>query len=136
MASKSSTLIVDLLVLCLLLLFQSDFGGSDLAQDRAECANKLVRLSGCLTYVSGEAKTPTLDCCDGFKDVLEKSDKCICLLIKDRNDPNLGLTINATLAVMLPSICHVPANITKCIGEYLFCFIYKTFYPYCDLIFI
>ncbi|XP_028765911.1 protein YLS3 [Neltuma alba] len=117
MASKSSTTtIMDLgFVLCFLLLL-AGFGGSDLAQDRAECADKLVGLSGCLSYVSGEAKAPTIDCCNGFKDVLEKSKKCICLLIKDRNDPNLGLKINATLAVKLPSLCHAPANITECVN--------------------
>ncbi|KAI9084453.1 hypothetical protein K1719_033643 [Acacia pycnantha] len=114
-SSKNSTPILYLgLVLCLLLL-QAGFGGSDLAQDRAECADKLVGLTGCLSYVSGQAKAPTLDCCNGFKDVLDKSNKCICILIKDRDDPNLGLKINATLAVKLPSICHAPFNITKCI---------------------
>ncbi|KAL2954948.1 hypothetical protein AAZX31_18G000900 [Glycine max] len=42
--------------------------------------------------------------------VLEKSKKCICILIKDRDDPNLGIKINATLAIQLPTACHAPAN--------------------------
>ncbi|KDP44350.1 hypothetical protein JCGZ_19217 [Jatropha curcas] len=88
---------------------------SDIAQERAECANQLVGLAPCLPYVGGTAKAPTLDCCTGLKQVLEKSKKCLCILIKDRDDPSLGLKINATLAATLPSACHAPANITQCI---------------------
>ncbi|KAM2697924.1 hypothetical protein EV1_036987 [Malus domestica] len=44
-----------------------------------------------------------------------KSKKCLCVLSKDRNDPNLGLKINATLALNLPSSCHVPINISRCV---------------------
>ncbi|XP_054820574.1 non-specific lipid transfer protein GPI-anchored 6-like isoform X2 [Prosopis cineraria] len=116
--SSRTTTTIDLgLVLCLLVLvLLAGFGGSDLAQDRAECTDKLVSLTSCLSYVNGEAKAPTLDCCNGFKDVVERSNKCICILLKDRDDPNLGIKINATLAVKLPSICHAPTNITDCIN--------------------
>ncbi|KAI6685584.1 hypothetical protein NL676_031497 [Syzygium grande] len=88
---------------------------SDLAQDRAECADQLAGLAGCLPYVGGDAKSPTIDCCTGLKAVLDKSKKCLCILIKDRDDPNLGLKINATLALGLPTACHSPANITQCV---------------------
>ncbi|KAF8041096.1 hypothetical protein BT93_B3117 [Corymbia citriodora subsp. variegata] len=90
-------------------------GRSDLNQDRAECADQLVGLANCLPYVGGDAKSPTIDCCTGLKAVLQKSKKCLCILIKDRDDPNLGLKINATLALGLPSACHAPANITQCV---------------------
>ncbi|XP_010534886.1 PREDICTED: protein YLS3-like [Tarenaya hassleriana] len=90
-------------------------GNSDLAQDRAECSEQLVGLATCLPYVGGDAKVPTKDCCAGFKAVIDKSKKCICILIKDRDDPELGLKINATLAVHLPTVCHQPApNISDC----------------------
>ncbi|KAJ8770112.1 hypothetical protein K2173_011207 [Erythroxylum novogranatense] len=88
---------------------------SDVKQDRAECADKLVSLYTCITYVSGQAKAPTMDCCNGLKQVLDKSKKCLCILIRDRDDPSLGLKINGTLAATLPSICHASANVTKCI---------------------
>ncbi|KAJ4972360.1 hypothetical protein NE237_005459 [Protea cynaroides] len=87
---------------------------SDIAKDREECANQLVGLATCLPYVSGTAKEPTLDCCTGLKQVLDKNKKCLCILIKDRNDPSLGLKINATLAMSLPDTCHSPVNISKC----------------------
>lgn len=90
-----------------------------LDEDRAECTDKLVGLVTCLPYVGGDAKTPTVDCCTGLKEVVKSSNKCLCVLIKDRDDPNLGIKLNSSLALNLPNACHVPTNITKCIGTYL-----------------
>lgn len=87
---------------------------SDLAKDREECADQLVGLATCLPYVGGDAKAPTIDCCTGLKQVLSRSKKCLCILVKDRDDPNLGLKINATLALGLPAACHSPANVSDC----------------------
>ncbi|KVI09457.1 protein YLS3-like [Cynara cardunculus var. scolymus] len=86
----------------------------DFDQDKNKCADQLIGLATCLPYVSGQAKAPTMDCCSGLKPVLQKSKVCLCILIKDRDDPNLGLKINATLALGLPDSCHVPSNITEC----------------------
>ncbi|KAL1557456.1 non-specific lipid transfer protein GPI-anchored 14-like [Salvia divinorum] len=86
----------------------------DVDKDKEKCANDLVGLATCLPYVSGEAKSPPIDCCTGLKQVLQKSPQCICLLVKDRNDPSLGFKINATLALSLPTQCHAEANVTDC----------------------
>ncbi|XP_054807488.1 non-specific lipid transfer protein GPI-anchored 13-like [Prosopis cineraria] len=101
--------------LLLLLLLIPNFASSDLAKDKQDCAPQLTGLAPCLSYVGGQAKTPSIDCCTGLKQVMDNSKKCLCLLIKDRNEPDLGLTINASLAASLPSACHVPANISHCI---------------------
>nr|AFK48341.1 unknown [Lotus japonicus] len=108
---------MDLAYFCctLLLLFLVGFGSSDLAADIQDCGDKLVGLAGCRPYVGGDAKVPSIDCCSGLKVVLEQSKKCLCILIKDRDDPDLGFKMNATLAVHLPSACHAPANITQCV---------------------
>lgn len=87
---------------------------ADLKEDRQKCADKLVGLAGCIPYVGGDAKSPTTECCSGLKLVLQNSRECLCLLIKDRNDPNLGLKINATSALSLPQKCHAPANVSAC----------------------
>ncbi|XP_057785575.1 non-specific lipid transfer protein GPI-anchored 14-like [Salvia miltiorrhiza] len=105
---------VVLLSRVMLVLLLSVVGRCDVDKDKEKCANDLVGLATCLPYVSGEAKSPPVDCCTGLKQVLQKSPQCICLLVKDRNDPSLGLKINATLALSLPSHCHSPANITDC----------------------
>ncbi|XP_022731456.1 protein YLS3-like [Durio zibethinus] len=103
-------------LLRILLLILLGFATSDINQDKTECANQLVGLAPCLPYVGGEAKTPTIDCCSGLKQVLDKSKKCLCVLIKDRDDPRLGLNINATLAATLPSTCRAAVNMTDCIS--------------------
>ncbi|XVF19166.1 hypothetical protein REPUB_Repub11eG0086200 [Reevesia pubescens] len=112
MESKHETLNLSFILLLMLLGFAS----SDINQDKTECANQLVGLAPCLAYVGGEAETPTIDCCSGLKQVLDKSRKCLCVLIKDRDDPSLGLKINATLAATLPSTCRAPVNMTQCIS--------------------
>lgn len=104
-----------MLMLLVVVLLVVGFAKSDLSKDREECADKLIDLASCVPYVGGEAKTPTIDCCTGLKAVLDRSKKCLCILIKDRDDPNLGIKINATLAIQLPSACHSPANITQCV---------------------
>ncbi|KAK3443509.1 non-specific lipid transfer protein GPI-anchored 6 [Eucalyptus grandis] len=111
MESRNMVIVVPLSMLMLLLGLSS----SDLAQDRAECADQLVGLATCLPYVGGEARAPTLECCSGLKQVLQKSLKCLCILVRDRNDPSLGLKINTTLALSLPTSCHSPVNISQCI---------------------
>ncbi|XP_030478856.2 non-specific lipid transfer protein GPI-anchored 6 [Cannabis sativa] len=103
-------LYVVVVVLCLV-----GFGSSDFEQDKAECGDKLVGLATCLPFVGGESKNPTPDCCVGFKDVINKYSKCMCVLIRNKDNPNLGLKINTTLALRLPSDCHAPFNVSKCI---------------------
>ncbi|GMN64129.1 hypothetical protein TIFTF001_033208 [Ficus carica] len=90
------------------------FAIADPAKDREECQEQLVGLATCLPYVGGQAKAPTPDCCNGLKQVLKNNKKCLCVIIRDRNDPNLGLQINVTLALNLPSVCNAPANVSKC----------------------
>ncbi|XP_044479600.1 non-specific lipid transfer protein GPI-anchored 6-like [Mangifera indica] len=113
MAPKLATLVPLASILVLLLI---GFASSDVNQDKAECANQVVALASCLPYVGGDAKAPTADCCSGLKQLLQKSQKCLCLLIKDKDDPSLGLKINTTLAATLPSACHSPANVSDCIS--------------------
>lgn len=118
----SSLRLRSLLLVVLVVGVFNNFASADLEKDKEECTDQLVGLAPCLPYVGGEAKTPTIDCCSGLKQVLDKSMKCICILIKDRNDPNLGITINASLAVHLPSTCHTPTNISKCVGMFIILF--------------
>ncbi|EEF50235.1 lipid binding protein, putative [Ricinus communis] len=90
------------------------FAMADADKDKEECAEQLVGLATCLPYVGGNAKSPTPDCCTGLKEVLKNNKKCLCVVIKDRNDPDLGLKINVTLALGLPTVCHATANVSQC----------------------
>ncbi|KAI3809478.1 hypothetical protein L1987_25454 [Smallanthus sonchifolius] len=86
----------------------------DFDKDKKQCADTLVGLATCLPYVSNQAKAPTTDCCAKLKPVLDKNRVCLCILVKDRDEPGLGVKINATLALGLPDSCHLPSNITEC----------------------
>ncbi|RDX67855.1 Protein YLS3 [Mucuna pruriens] len=87
----------------------------DSSKDKEECTEQLAGLATCLPYVGGQAQAPTPDCCSGLKQVLKNNKKCLCVIIKDRNDPDLGgLQINVTLALNLPTACNAPVNVSKC----------------------
>ncbi|KAH6756035.1 Bifunctional inhibitor/lipid-transfer protein/seed storage 2S albumin superfamily protein [Perilla frutescens var. hirtella] len=96
----------------MLMLFA--FSSCDNSKDIQSCANSLTGLATCLPYVGGTAKSPTPDCCNGLKQVLKTNKTCLCVIIKDRNDPQFGLNINVTLALGLPDVCNAPANISEC----------------------
>ena len=81
---------------------------ADAAKDTKECAQQLVGLATCLQYIGGQSKAPTPDCCTGLKQVPKDNKKCLCDIIRDRNDLELGLQINVTFALGLPSVCHDP----------------------------
>ncbi|CAL0306428.1 unnamed protein product [Lupinus luteus] len=91
------------------------FASSNINQDKAECSNQLIGLAKCLPYVVDQVKSPTIDCCTDIKMVIDKSKKCLCILIKDHDDPSLGLKINVSLALNLPSACHTKTNLPQCV---------------------
>uniref|UniRef100_A0A0E0D8G7 Bifunctional inhibitor/plant lipid transfer protein/seed storage helical domain-containing protein n=1 Tax=Oryza meridionalis TaxID=40149 RepID=A0A0E0D8G7_9ORYZ len=88
----------------------------DFAADKAECADKLMALATCLTYVEEKAtaRAPTRDCCAGLGQVVAGSKKCLCVLVKDRDEPALGFRINVTRAMDLPSGCSITATFSDC----------------------
>ncbi|KAK4285584.1 hypothetical protein QN277_002264 [Acacia crassicarpa] len=87
----------------------------DSSKEKEECTEQVAGLATCLPYVGGQAKSPTPDCCTGLKQLLHNNSKCLCVIIKDRNDPDIGsLQINITLAISLPNVCNAPSNISKC----------------------
>ncbi|XP_073146551.1 non-specific lipid transfer protein GPI-anchored 14-like [Henckelia pumila] len=104
----SSIFLVSLMLILLRLAAADD------AKDREECREPLLGLAPCLLYVQGNAKAPTPDCCTGLKQVLKTNKKCLCVIVRDRNDPALDLKINVALALGLPQVCSAPANISKC----------------------
>ncbi|KAL2334688.1 hypothetical protein Fmac_015901 [Flemingia macrophylla] len=86
----------------------------DSAQEKQKCAEQLTGIATCLPYLGGDAKAPTAACCSGLIQAIETNKKCICVILKDRNDPDLGLKINITISVGLPSLCKAPDNLSQC----------------------
>ncbi|XP_014624275.1 non-specific lipid transfer protein GPI-anchored 14 [Glycine max] len=89
----------------------------DSAQDKQRCAESLTGVATCLPYLGADAKAPTADCCSGLTQAMKANKKCVCLILKDRDDPDLGLNINMTIAVGLPSLCKTPDNLSQCSGS-------------------
>lgn len=107
---------VVLMMMMMMLSSSIRVANGDASKDAAECSDQLAGMATCLPYVQGQARAPTPDCCGGLKQVLLTSKKCLCVIVKDGNDPQLGLNINVTLALTLPSICQAPANVSQCPG--------------------
>lgn len=82
--------------------------------DEKECAAELASLASCIPYVSGEAKKPVPQCCEDTKKVKQSKPKCLCVLIKESSDPSIGLPINTTLAIQMPSVCNIDAKVSDC----------------------
>jgi Probable lipid transfer len=107
------------LLALLALTFLVLVANSDFTADRAECTDQLMGLATCITFVEGDttAKNPTPDCCAGFKQVVGKGMKCVCILIKDHDQMELGIKINVSLALELPHKCSAPINVSECPGK-------------------
>ncbi|XP_014502042.1 protein YLS3 [Vigna radiata var. radiata] len=86
----------------------------DSAQEIQKCIETLSGVATCLPYLGGEAKAPTADCCSGIRQAMKSNKKCICVILKDRDDPDLGFKINITIAVGLFSLCKAPDNLSQC----------------------
>ncbi|KRH08967.1 hypothetical protein GLYMA_16G184600v4 [Glycine max] len=91
----SNVCLPHLLVLAITLVLVSHAMG-DSAQDKQRCAESLT------------------DCCSGLTQAMKTNKKCVCLILKDRDDPDLGLKTNMTIAVGLPSLCKTPDNLSQC----------------------
>lgn len=107
-----------MLVLATALMLIINHAMGDSAEEKQKCAAQLTGIATCLPYLGGNAKTPTTDCCGGLVQAIKDNKKCICLIIKDRDDPDLGLKIGITLALGLPSLCEAPDNFSQCPGKF------------------
>ncbi|KAH7849939.1 hypothetical protein Vadar_025325 [Vaccinium darrowii] len=83
-------------------------------QDEKDCADQLANLAACIPFVSGTAKKPTPQCCEDTQKVKSAKPKCLCVLIKESTDPSMGLPVNTTLALQMPSACNIDAKVSDC----------------------
>lgn len=89
-------------------------------EDDKECADEFTNLAACIPYVSGTAKKPNSECCEDTQKVKSANPKCLCVLIKESTDPSLGLPINTSLALQMPSACNIDAEVCDCPCNHLF----------------
>ncbi|CAI9100986.1 OLC1v1038186C1 [Oldenlandia corymbosa var. corymbosa] len=106
---------VRMMIIILVLMMIASNVSSDFAEDKKECQNQLLSISPCLPFLSEQSKFPTPICCINLGDKYDQKRRCLCMAVKDRNEPGFGIKVNATLALGLPSICRIPNNVTQCI---------------------
>ncbi|GFZ10024.1 hypothetical protein Acr_21g0006230 [Actinidia rufa] len=81
----------------------------------ADCTSLIYNMVDCISYLSAGSNqmTPDPACCSGFKTVLETNAECICEGFKSSVD--LGIAIDMSKAMALPSACGVSApSISSC----------------------
>ncbi|KAF8049356.1 hypothetical protein N665_2228s0001 [Sinapis alba] len=105
-----------MLALCITIAIMFLGVRADLKKDIKGCQDSMSDLYSCLPFVTNKAKAPDSTCCTTLKEKIDKGQtkRCLCTLVKDRDDPGLGFKVDANRAMSLPSTCHVPANISQC----------------------
>ncbi|CAN1131906.1 Non-specific lipid transfer protein GPI-anchored 5 [Linum perenne] len=81
------------------------------------CTSALISLTPCLSYVSGNASTPSSSCCSQLASVVSSQPQCLCQLVGGSGGSSLGITINQTRALELPDACSVTTpSVSRCNG--------------------
>ncbi|GAB2292141.1 hypothetical protein Dimus_026392 [Dionaea muscipula] len=80
---------------------------STTAAPATDCSSLIINLADCLNFVSNDSTEtkPDGSCCSGLKTVLKANAQCLCDTFK--NSGQLGIPLNISKALTLPSACHV-----------------------------
>ncbi|KAK9268588.1 hypothetical protein L1049_000342 [Liquidambar formosana] len=103
-----------LMVSCIVMASLAAAAMATMADDEKDCADQLANLAACIPFVSGTAKKPSPQCCEDTQKVKSTKPKCLCVLIKESTDPSMGLPVNTTLALQMPSACNIDAKVSDC----------------------
>ncbi|XP_015964737.1 non-specific lipid transfer protein GPI-anchored 5 [Arachis duranensis] len=76
------------------------------AAQSSSCTNVIVSLSPCLNYITGNSSTPSSGCCSQLSSVLGSQPQCLCQVLNGGGS-SLGININQTQALALPSACKL-----------------------------
>ncbi|KAF3657372.1 putative non-specific lipid-transfer protein-like protein-like [Capsicum annuum] len=76
------------------------------AQSSDDCTNVLISMSPCLNYITGNSTAPSSGCCTQLGTVVKNNPSCLCQVLNG-GASNLGLNINQTQALALPTACKV-----------------------------
>ncbi|XP_077247267.1 non-specific lipid transfer protein GPI-anchored 5-like [Tasmannia lanceolata] len=76
------------------------------AMAQQSCINAITNLMPCLNYITGNSSVPSPACCSQLAGVVRSQPQCLCLVING-TAASLGLNINQTLAMQLPTACNV-----------------------------
>ncbi|WOH01705.1 hypothetical protein DCAR_0521090 [Daucus carota subsp. sativus] len=90
--------------------------GITMSSAQSSCSTVIISLSPCLDYVTGNSSTPSSGCCTQFATVVRSQPQCLCQVINGGSS-SLGINLNQTQALALPSACKVETPpISHCIA--------------------
>ncbi|KAL5712562.1 Non-specific lipid transfer protein GPI-anchored 5 [Ranunculus cassubicifolius] len=76
------------------------------AQPSSDCTSVIISMSPCLNYITGNTTTPSSSCCSTLGNVVKSDPMCLCQVLNGGGS-SLGLNINQTQALALPTACNV-----------------------------
>ncbi|MCD7447557.1 hypothetical protein HAX54_031586 [Datura stramonium] len=120
MASKGITIISMALVPLIMTIISVE-----VVMAQSDCTSTLITMASCLSFVTGSATTPSASCCSALSGVLQSKPRCLCVIVNGGGS-SLGVQINQTQALALPSACNLQTPpVSKCYGKDSF---YKLLY--------
>ncbi|KAI4342274.1 hypothetical protein MLD38_026916 [Melastoma candidum] len=114
-SSSSSYSLAAILLLTLAAAALSAHPRHDASPPAADCSSLVLTMADCLSFVSNGSTVdkPEGTCCAGLKTVLKTDAACLCEAL--RSSAQLGVVLNVSKAMTLPSACKVPAaSAAKC----------------------
>lgn len=118
-----------LMVSCIVMASLAAAAMATMADDEKDCADQLTSLAACIPFVSGTAKKPSPQCCEDTQKVKTTKPKCLCVLIKESTDPSMGLPVNTTLALQMPSACNIDAKVSDCPCNFSYFILLSSMHP-------
>ncbi|KAH1106168.1 hypothetical protein J1N35_009936 [Gossypium stocksii] len=73
---------------------------------QSSCTNVLIGMSPCLDYIQGNSSTPSSSCCSQLANVVRSQPQCLCQVLNGGGS-SLGINVNQTQAMALPTACNV-----------------------------
>jgi hypothetical protein len=87
-----------------------------------KCTNDFNKVSSCLNYATGDANTPTKDCCTAVKDIRDNNPVCLCYFIQQTHNGSQeikSLGIKESRLLQLPTACSLKnASISNCPSKF------------------
>lgn len=94
------------------------------------CTRVMISLSPCLNYVTGNSAGtgPSSSCCSQLANVVQSQPQCLCSVLDGGASSSLGITVNQTRALELPSACNVHTPpVSRCNTGNVKCYIFYHF---------
>ncbi|KAH7577569.1 hypothetical protein ACOSP7_001487 [Xanthoceras sorbifolium] len=105
------------MMLILIVAVGVNFWAGAVAQSNS-CTNVLISMSPCLDYITGNSTKPSSSCCSQLSNVVKTQPQCLCQVVSGAGSSSLGINVNQTQAMALPSACNVQTPpVSQCTGS-------------------